>query len=90
MAIKFTTSDGKTFDSHEAATEHEASIAHLQAISAHIDAMLDESEIVHPANRTRAKNVIEMWEVYRANHDISQPDMFDDEDAVSEELRKAA
>jgi hypothetical protein len=87
MAIKFTTSDGKTFESHEAATEHEASIAHLQAISAHIDAMLDESEIVHPANRTRAKNVIEMWEVYRANHDISQPDMFDDE---PEAIREAA
>ena len=80
MAIKFTTSDGRVFDTHEDAEDHESTIEHLEVISSHIDDMLDANNIEHPANRTRAKNMIELWEVYKNTHDVPsvQADLFEE------------
>lgn len=84
MALKYQTSDGQTFDNIEKAEEHEAAIAHLVEIRSHIEQMLDSNDILGAANRTRAKNIIELWEAYRVSHDVpyaneaAQGDLFDE------------
>lgn len=73
MPIRYTTSDGKSFETAHEAEAHEANIAHLGEMKDHIDAMLDEKGITHQAQRTKAHNIIEAWESYRALHDVPLP-----------------